>query len=129
MGRRPGFRGFLGQENAYSVGERAVRGDVENELRGWSLGIAGESGAFADKIVLVDVALGAGVGLHVANGHEDIMHSQKNEPHRAQTNPGEAGGLICSRSRGSTRVRTPMLDSARRTQKNGRGVLYLRLAF
>ena len=93
MSLLPGFCGFLEQENADSVGELAVRGDVENVLRGRSLGIAGEGRALADKIVLVDVAWGAGVGLHATNGHGDIMHSQNNEPQRAQRNMGDAVGL------------------------------------
>src|SRR5471030_1702174 len=68
MGGVPGLGRGFGEKDADGVGELTVGGDVEDVFGGRGLGFPGQRGALADEIVLVRVALRAGVGLHAANG-------------------------------------------------------------
>ncbi len=60
-----GLRVFA-EKDADCIGKFAVGRDVENKLDGWGLRVVFKSRTLADEIVLIDVALGSGVGLQTA---------------------------------------------------------------
>src|ERR1043166_7925568 len=77
MHGRPLPETFFRQQDAYRERCLAVRGHIEDEFLGWGVWIARQSGALADEIVLVHISLAAGVGLHAAQGHDEILASRR----------------------------------------------------
>ena len=73
MGLAPGGARAVREKDADGVGQLAVGGNVEDEFGGGSFRIIGERRAFADKVVLVHVSLGTGIGLQAADGHGNII--------------------------------------------------------
>jgi hypothetical protein len=63
MGCAPGIAGRVGEKDAHGIRQLAVGGDIEDEFGGWSFRIVGERGTFSNVVVLVDLALGTGIGL------------------------------------------------------------------
>src|SRR6202008_2837346 len=69
----PGGQCCLRQEDTDGISQLAVGGDVKDELCGGSFGIIGQGCALAYEVILVDVALRAGISLQSADRHADIM--------------------------------------------------------
>src|ERR1700678_837868 len=66
------------QEHAYGVGQFAVGGHIKNEFCCRGCRIVRQRGPLPDKIILIHVALRAGVSLKAAKGHADIINRRRN---------------------------------------------------
>jgi hypothetical protein len=71
--RGPLRRSFFCQKDADCKSGLSVRGYIKNKLGRGTLGQASHRRALPHKIILVDVSLPTGVGLHAANGHKQLL--------------------------------------------------------
>src|SRR3954454_14129080 len=62
------------QKHTDGIGQLAVRRDVKDEFRGRRLRVTSQSWPFPDEVILVDITLGAGIGLQPPNRHDHIMN-------------------------------------------------------
>lgn len=69
----PARKNRIGKKHTDRISKLPVGGDVENELSGGSFRIIRDGRAFAHEVVLVDVALGPGIGFQAADGHRVII--------------------------------------------------------
>ena len=60
---------YFREEDADSKSQLAVGGDIENKFGSGSFGVVPQGGALADKVILIDVSLGAGIGLQATDCH------------------------------------------------------------
>src|SRR5581483_632281 len=68
----PDTHDFIGQEEAYRKCGFAIRSDVEDVFARRTIRIRRNRPSFADEIVLIHVALFAGVSLHASESHVDM---------------------------------------------------------
>jgi len=74
VGFGPSGNNLVREKDTNGIGQFTVGGDVEDVLVGvrW-MRVGSRGGAFADEVVLVNIALRSGVGLQAADGHGAVV--------------------------------------------------------